>query len=191
MAKEFDIDSIINPSIQYSFSNSLLEEENKKLSPLRDKKMESVAKLQKLNLDMTSLEEEETRVKSLQIKLEKSVRTIESDSERERSISLDAELNEKRISKEKEELLKTENELIEVESVSSKELNASKTNLNNLQLHIWTVNKINHLKECIEIGCDGVITDEPVKFRDYLNSKYTFHYCLTNKLGELLIIKVR
>lgn len=45
------------------------------------------------------------------------------------------------------------------------------TNLNNLQLHIWTVNKINHFKECIEIGCDGVITDEPVKFRDYLNSK--------------------
>ena len=123
-------------NIDLNHNNSLLEEENKKLSPLRDKKMESVAKLQKLNLDMTSLEEEETRVKSLQIKLEKSIRTIESDSERERSISLDAELNEKRISKEKEELLKTENELIEVESVSSKELNASKTNLNNLQTQL-------------------------------------------------------
>ena len=45
------------------------------------------------------------------------------------------------------------------------------TNLNNLQLHIWTVNEISHLKECIEIGCDGIITDEPVKFRNYLNSK--------------------
>ena len=123
-------------NIDLNHNNSLLEEENKKLSPLRDKKMESVAKLQKLNLDMTSLEEEETRVKSLQIKLEKSIRTIESDSERERSISLDAELNEKRISKEKEELLKTENKLIEVESVSSKELNASKTNLNNLQTQL-------------------------------------------------------
>ena len=123
-------------NIDLNHNNSLLEEENKKLSPLRDKKIESVAKLQKLNLDMTSLEEEETRVKSLQIKLEKSIRTIESDSERERSISLDAELNEKRISKEKEELLKTENELIEVESVSSKELNASKTNLNNLQTQL-------------------------------------------------------
>ncbi len=123
-------------NIDLNHNNSLLEEENKKLSPLRDKKMESVAKLQKLNLDMTSLEEEETRVKSLQIKLEKSIRTIESDLERERSISLDAELNEKRISKEKEELLKTENKLIEVESVSSKELNASKTNLNNLQTQL-------------------------------------------------------
>ena len=91
--------------------------------------MESAAKLQKLNLDMTSLDEEEARVKSLQVKLEKSIKTIESDLERERSISLDAGLNEKRISKEKEELLKTENELLEVESVSSKELKTSKTNL--------------------------------------------------------------
>jgi chromosome segregation protein len=82
---------------------------------------------------MTSLDEEESRVKSLQIKLEKSIKTIESDLERERSISLDSDLNEKRISQEKETLLKTENELIKVESESSKELSKSKINLNNLQ----------------------------------------------------------
>ena len=129
-------DEVSAINIDLNHNNSLLEEENKKLAPLRDKKIESAAKLQKLNLDMTSLEEEETRVKSLQIKLEKSIKTIESDLERERSISLDAELNEKRISKEKEELLKTENELIKVESVSSKELNESKTNLNSLQAQL-------------------------------------------------------
>ena len=126
-------DEVSAINIDLNHNNTLLEEENKKLSPLRDKKMESAAKLQKLNLDMSSLDEEELRVKSLQVKLEKSVRTIESDLERERSISLDAALNEKRILKEKEELLKTENELIEVETTSSKELNTSKSNLNNLQ----------------------------------------------------------
>ena len=42
----------------------------------------------------------------LQEKLEKSIKTLESDLERERSISLDANLNEKRISKEKQELFK-------------------------------------------------------------------------------------
>ena len=47
---------------------------------------------------MTSLVEEESRVKSLQEKLEKSIKTVESDLEREKSISLDADLNEKRIS---------------------------------------------------------------------------------------------
>jgi len=120
-------------NIDFNHNNTLLDEENKKLSPLRDKKMESAAKLQKLNLDITSLDEEEVRVKSFQVKLEKSIKTIESDLERERSISLDASLNEKRILKEKEELLRTENELLEVESLSSKDLNTSKTNLNNLQ----------------------------------------------------------
>ncbi len=126
-------DEVSAINIDLNHNNTLLEEENKKLSPLRDKKMESAAKLQKLNLDMSSLDEEELRVKSLQVKLEKSVRTLESDLERERSISLDASLNEKRILKEKEELLKTENELIEVETISSKELSTSKSNLNSLQ----------------------------------------------------------
>ena len=132
-------DEISAINIDYNHNNTLLEEENKKLSPLRDKKMESAAKLQKLNLNMTSLDEEETRVKSLQIKLEKSVKTLESDLERERSISLDAGLNEKRISKEKEELLKTENELLEVEASSSKELNLSKTHLETLQTRLDTI----------------------------------------------------
>ena len=36
--------------------------------------MESAAKLQKLNLDMANLVEEESRVKSLQEKLEKSIK---------------------------------------------------------------------------------------------------------------------
>ena len=126
-------DEISAINIDFNHNNSILEEENKKLSPLRDKKMESAAKLQKLNLDMTSLDEEEARVKSLQVKLEKSIKTIESDLERERSISLDAELNQKRISQEKEELLKTENKLLEVETTSSRELNTSKASLDNLQ----------------------------------------------------------
>jgi len=129
-------DEISAINIDFNHNNTLLEEENKKLSPLRDRKMESAAKLQKLNLEITSLNDEELRVKSLQVKLEKSIRTIESDLERERSISLDAGLNEKRISKEKGELLKTENELLEVETASSKELNISKANLDDLQAHL-------------------------------------------------------
>ena len=95
--------------------------------------MESAASLQKLNLDMNSLEEEEARVKSLQEKLEKSIQTIESDLEREKSISLDADLNEKRILKEKEDLLNTENKLLDVQANSSKELQISKEELNKLQ----------------------------------------------------------
>tara|TARA_Y100001970_G_scaffold259534_1_gene340616 strand:- start:911 stop:3355 length:2445 start_codon:yes stop_codon:yes gene_type:complete len=141
-------DEISAVNIDLNHNNNLLDEENKKLAPLRDKKMESAAKLQKLNLDITSLDEEENRVKSLQVKLDKSIRTIESDLERERSISLDAEINEKRILKEKEELLKTENELIEVESLSSKELTNSKSNLDNLQGQLDTM--LNEIEKYID-----------------------------------------
>ena len=69
-------DEVSTINIDFNHNNTLLEEENKKLAPLRDKKMESAAKLQKLNLDMTSLDEEESRVKSLQVKLEKSLLLI-------------------------------------------------------------------------------------------------------------------
>ena len=102
-----------------------LAEENKKLQPLRDKKIENLSTLQKINLDIENLNEEEKRVKDLNIKLLNNIKIIQSDLEREKSISLDASLNEKRISKEKEELLKTENELMEVETNSSKELKNS------------------------------------------------------------------
>jgi chromosome segregation protein len=132
-------DDISAVNIDFNHNNSLLDEENKKLSPLRDKKMESAASLQKLNLDMTNLEEEESRVKSLQEKLEKSIKTIESDLEREKSISLDADLNEKRISKEKEELLNTENSLLQVEANSSRELRESKGQLDTLQSQLDTM----------------------------------------------------
>ncbi len=142
-------DEISAINIDYNHNNTLLEEENKKLAPLRDKKMESAASLQKLNLDMTSLVEEESRVKSLQEKLEKSIKTVESDLEREKSISLDAELNEKRILREKDDLLNTENKLLNVETNSSKELQLSKTELNKLQ------NQLEAMLDQIEYDIDS------------------------------------
>ena len=126
-------DEISAVKIDLNHNNDLLEEENKRLTPLRDRKMESLAKLQKLNLDMTSLDEEESRVKSLQIKLHKSLQTIESDLEREKSILLDATLNEKRIREEKNELLNTEKQLLETETASSKKLSTSKEILKKYQ----------------------------------------------------------
>ena len=163
-------DEISAINIDLNHNNTLLEEENKKLEPLRDKKMESAAKLQKLNLDMANLVEEESRVKSLQGKLEKSIKTIESDLERERSISLDANLNEKRISKEKEELLKTENELLDVETVSSKELKSSKAQLDDLQ------SQLNVMLDQIERDIDNEkkLTKESFRELKKIVKKITF-----------------
>jgi chromosome segregation protein len=129
-------DELSAVKIDLSHNNQLLEEENKRLAPLRDRRMETQANLQKLNLEMSNLDEEESRIKSLQIKLQNSLETLDSDFEREKSISLDASLNEKRISEEKNELLKTEKELSETEVRSQKNLDLSKTSLQELQSHL-------------------------------------------------------
>ena len=126
-------DEISAIKLDLNHNNSILEEENKKLQPLRDKKMECVAKLQKLNLEMENLDEEEARVKNLQNKLKRSLITIDSDLEREKSISLDADLNEKRILGEKNELLKTEKELLNTEQKSNEDLISTSNNLKKLQ----------------------------------------------------------
>ena len=111
--------------------------------------MESVATLQKLNLDMSNLVEEEARVKTLQDKLEKSIKTVYSDLEREKSITLDADLNEKRILKERGDLLNSESKLLDIETNSLKELQISKAELNSLQ------DQLDDMLNQIEIDIDN------------------------------------
>ncbi len=126
-------DEISAIKIDLNHNTELLNEENAKLTPLRDKKLESLAKLQKINLDMSNLEEEERRIKKLSAKLESSLATIESDLEREKSISLDASLNEKRILEEKDEIIKTEKSFGTTEIEINENLELSRRNLDNLK----------------------------------------------------------
>ncbi len=114
-------------------TNTLLQEENKRLQPLKDKKIENLSKLQKINLEITNLQKEEERIKDLYKKIQNNLKTIDSDLEREKSISLDASLNEKRMLEEKNELLKTEKELFEIENKSKLDLDLSSRKLNDLK----------------------------------------------------------
>jgi chromosome segregation protein len=152
--------------IDLNHNNSILEEENKRLAPLRDKKVENLAKLQKLNLDMDNLNEEEARVKSLQGKLIKSLETLNSDYEREKSISLDASLNEKRIFEEKNELFNTEKKLLETESISIKNVKNSKSALSSLKDQLDSL--INEIEKLID--SDKKMTkDIFLKLKDLVN----------------------
>ena len=126
-------DEISAIKINLNHNNSLLKEENEKLSPLRDRKIESLAKLQKLNLDLENLEEEEQRVKKITVKLQNSLSTLNSDLDREKSITLDANVNEKRILEEKKELIETENSLGKTEALALENVNKSKENLSDLK----------------------------------------------------------
>ena len=115
-------------------NNYLIEDEDKKLQPLKDKKIENLSTLQKINLEIASLNEDEKRVKDLNIKLLNNKKVIESDLEREKSISLDSSLNEKRILEEKNELLKTEKQLFDIEKKSEIDLDISKSELKDQQI---------------------------------------------------------
>ena len=141
-------DELSAVKIDLSHNNQMLEEENKRLAPLRDRKMENLAKLQKLNLEMSNLDEEETRIKNLQIKLQNSLDTLDSDLEREKSISLDASLNEKRILEEKNELLKTEKEISATELKSEQDLGRSKAGLQGFQAQLDGI--INEIESYID-----------------------------------------
>ena len=88
------------------------------------------------------------------------IKTVNSDLEREKSISLDADLNEKRILKEKEELFKTENKLLDIEVNSSKELQLSKAELNKLQ------SKLDKMLDKIEDDIDQNIRLSKDTFRE-------------------------
>ena len=117
-----------------SHANTLVEEENKKIQPLRDKKMENLSKIQKLNLEIGNLNDREKNIKELNKKLLANIKLIDSDLEREKSISLDASLNEKRILEEKNELLKTERELMDIEKKSEINLDVAKQELKDRQI---------------------------------------------------------
>jgi len=117
-------------------NKELVDEENKKLEPLKDKKIENSSSIQKINLEISSLNEKEKRVKDLNIKLLNNIKTIQSDLEREKSISLDASLNEKRILEEKNELIKTERQLFDIEKKSEIDLDLSRSELKDHQIKL-------------------------------------------------------
>ena len=115
-------------------NTKLVEEENKKIQPLKDKKIENLSKIQKLNLEIENLDEREKDIKELNRKLLENIKLIDSDLEREKSISLDASLNEKRILEEKNELLKTEKELVHLEKKSEINLDIARQELKDRQI---------------------------------------------------------
>ena len=115
-------DEISGLTIEINHNNNLLEEANLKLRPLRNKNIEILSKLQRLNLEFKNLEDEEERAKTDKERLIKSQNTIEKDLEREKNIVLDAESNEKRLSEEKNNLIDTEKTYYELEKKTGDDL---------------------------------------------------------------------
>ena len=108
-------DEISGLTIEINHNNNLLEEANSKLKPLRDKNLEILSKLQRLNLELQNLEDEEKRTKIEKEKLFKSQEIIKADMDREKNIILDAQSNEKRLNEEKNNLIDIEKKYYNLE----------------------------------------------------------------------------
>ncbi len=106
-----------------------IKEENEKVDPIRNKNIENLSKIQRLNLELKSLDEESDRIKTEIENIKNSLKTIGDDVDREKSIVIDANSNEKRLKEEKHELIEIDSKYYETEKQSNEDLEATKSRL--------------------------------------------------------------
>ena len=116
---------------QISQFENLIKNETDQVTPLREKNIENLSKIQRLNLELQSLDEENIRTKDEIESIKKSLKTIEEDIDREKGIVIDANSNEKRLKEERSELIEIDSKYFETEKMSNEDLGATKNTLNN------------------------------------------------------------
>ena len=105
---------------------NLIKNETDKVVPLREKNIENLSKIQRLNLELQSLDEENIRIQDEIENIKKSLNTINDDTDREKGIVIDANSNEKRLKEEKNELIETDSKYFETEKLSNEDLENAK-----------------------------------------------------------------
>ncbi len=136
--KEIKIENEINIEAETEVSGfnnrineleKLIKTEVDKITPLREKNIENLSKIQRLNLELKSLDEENSRIQDEIENVKKSLQTIDDDISRERGIVIDANSNEKRLKEEKSELIEIDSKYYQTEKQSNEDLENSKNKL--------------------------------------------------------------
>ena len=104
-----------------------------KVTPIREKNIENLSKIQRLNLELKALDEENERTKDEIESSKNSLKVIDEDIDREKSIVIDANSNEKRLKEEKNDLIETDSKYYETEKLSNRDLEEAKLRLKNEQ----------------------------------------------------------
>ena len=107
-----------------------INSEIEKVSPIRNKNIENISKIQRLNLELKSLDEENERITEEITYVKSSLKTIDDDIDREKSIVIDANSNEKRLKEEKHELIEIDSKYYDTEKQSNEDLDSAKNKLN-------------------------------------------------------------
>ena len=114
------------------FENSI-KLETDKVTPLREKNIENLSKIQRMNLELQNLDEENIRTQDEIGNFKKSLKTIEDDIGREKGIVIDANSNEKRLKEEKNELIEIDSKYFVTEKLSNEDLEKAKNLLKHEQ----------------------------------------------------------
>ena len=180
--KEIRIEDEINTEAEgevSGYNNKISEIENiikseiEKVSPLREKNIENLSKIQRLNLELQSIDEENTRIQEEIKNVKNSLETFDEDINRERGIIIDANSNEKRLKEEKSELIEIDSKYYETEKQSNQDLNEAKNKLNleidkikdsiSLQKNEEAIKTLNNLKIIIEGYADSFSKNQNIK----------------------------
>jgi len=121
---------------------SLIKLETDKVSPLREKNIENLSKIQRMNLELQGLDEENTRIQDEIKNIKNSIQTLDDDINREKGIIIDANSNEKRLKEEKSELIEIDSKYYETEKKSKEDLDGAKNKLKH---------ELNRVKELITL----------------------------------------
>ena len=180
--KEIRIENEINTEAEgevSGFNKKIFELENfiktetDKVNPLREKNIENLSKIQRLNLELQNLDEENTRIQDEIENIKKSLQTFDDDIDREKGIIIDANSNEKRLKEEKSELIEIDSKYYETEKKSNEDLDTVK---NKLGLEMDKVKELINLKkneEAIKIldNCKIIIEEYANSFSKNQNIK--------------------
>ena len=141
--------------IIYDLENQI-KSETEKVNPLREKNIENLSKIQRLNLELQNLDEQNNRIQDEIKSIKDSLQTLEEDVSREKGIIIDANSNEKRLKEEKSELIERDSKYFETEKLSNEDLENAKKKLDDEQ---------NRVDDVINKLTDGVfkIAFEPVE----------------------------
>ncbi len=165
-----EVDSYNN---QINNFEKLIKVETDKVSPLREKNIENVSKLQRLNLELKGLDEENERIQIDIQNIKKSLSTIDEDVDREKSIVIDATSNEKRLKEEKNELIEIDSKYYDTEKKSNEDLDEAKNKLKieidkvkeliNAQKNDQAINMLDNCKVIIEEYADSYSKNQNIK----------------------------
>ncbi len=172
--KEIRVETEINSEAEREvsgFNDKIFKIENMikleidKITPLREKNIESLSRIQRLNLELQGLDKENTRILDEIKNIKRTIEILNDDINREKGIIIDANSNEKRLKEEKNDLIEIDSKYYETEKKSNEDLNKTK---NNLYQEIENIKELINLND--KVNATSALENSKLLIDEYANS---------------------